>query len=64
MALNSLVNEVSKKMEELRTGNPETYANSSSIQLANFVWTNFMSDAILNEEFAAADMSVLNKKFI
>ena len=50
--------EVSKKMEELRAGNPETYANTSSVQLANFVWTNFMSDAILGEELDAADMSV------
>ena len=38
--------EVSQKMEELRSGNPETYANTSTIQLANFVWTNFLSDAI------------------
>lgn len=50
--------EVSKKMEELRAGNPETYANTSSVQLANFVWTNFMSDAILGEELDAADMGV------
>ena len=50
--------EVSKKMEELRAGNPETYANTSSVQLANFVWTNFTSDAILGEELDAADMSV------
>ena len=50
--------EMSQKIEELRTGNPESYANSSSIQLANFVWNSFMSDAILNEELAASGMSV------
>ena len=50
--------EMSQKIEELRTGNPESYANSTSIQLANFVWNSFMSDAILNEELAASGMSV------
>ena len=54
--------EVTKKMEELRAGNPETYANTSSIQLANFVWTNFMSDAILGQELDAADMSVSDQE--
>lgn len=50
--------EVSQKMEELRSGNPETYANTSTIQLANFVWTNFLSDAILGQELDASDMNV------
>lgn len=51
-------NDMNQKIEELRTGNPESYANSSSIQLANFVWNSFISDAILNEELAASGMSV------
>ena len=54
--------EVSKKMEELRAGNPETYANTSSVQLANFVWTNFMSDAILGQELEASDMNVSDQE--
>ena len=48
-------NDMNQKIEELRTGNPESYANSSSIQLANFVWNSFISDAILNEELAALE---------
>ena len=54
--------EVSKKMEELRAGNPETYANTSSVQLANFVWNSFLSDAILGAELDASDMSVTEKE--
>jgi parvulin-like peptidyl-prolyl isomerase len=45
-------------MEELRAGNPEQYANTSSIQLANFVWNNIVTEELLSAELSAAGMSV------
>ena len=45
-------------MEELRSGNPEQYANTSSIQLANFVWNNIVTEELLSAELGAAGMSV------
>ena len=39
--------ELSQKMEELRAGNPEQYANTSSVQLANFVWNAIVTDEVL-----------------
>jgi len=50
--------ELSQKMEELRAGNPEQYANTSSVQLANFVWNSILSDEILSAELEAAGMTV------
>jgi parvulin-like peptidyl-prolyl isomerase len=45
-------------MEELRAGNPEQYANTSSIQLANFVWNNIVTEELLSAELSAAGMTV------
>jgi len=50
--------ELSQGMEELRSGNPEQYANTSSIQLANFVWNNIVTEELLSAELGAAGMSV------
>ena len=50
--------ELSQGMEELRAGNPEQYANTSSIQLANFVWNNIVTEELLAAELNAAGMSV------
>jgi len=50
--------ELSQGMEELRSGNPEQYANTSSIQLANFVWNNIVTEELLSAELSAAGMSV------
>jgi peptidyl-prolyl cis-trans isomerase D len=50
--------ELSQGMEELRAGNPEQYANTSSIQLANFVWNNIVTEELLSAELSAAGMSV------
>lgn len=50
--------ELSQGMEELRSGNPEQYANTSSIQLANFVWNNIVTEELLSTELGAAGMSV------
>ena len=50
--------ELSQGMEELRAGNPEQYANTSSIQLANFVWNNIVTEELLAAELSAAGMSV------
>ena len=50
--------ELSQGMEELRSGNPEQYANTSSIQLANFVWNNIITEELLSAELGAAGMSV------
>ena len=50
--------ELSQKMEELRAGNPEQYANTSSVQLANFVWNAIVTDEVLAAELEAAGMSV------
>ncbi|MBL6867165.1 MAG: SurA N-terminal domain-containing protein [Cryomorphaceae bacterium] len=50
--------ELSQGMEELRAGNPEQYANTTSIQLANFVWNNIVTEELLSAELSAAGMSV------
>jgi len=50
--------ELSQGMEELRAGNPEQYANTSSIQLANFVWNNIVTEELLSAELSAAGMTV------
>ena len=50
--------ELSQGMEELRAGNPEQYANTTSIQLANFVWNNIVTEELLSAELRAAGMSV------
>ncbi len=50
--------ELSQGMEELRAGNPEQYASTSSIQLANFVWNNIVTEELLSAELSAAGMSV------
>jgi len=50
--------ELSQKMEELRAGNPEQYANTSSVQLANFVWIAIVTDEVLAAELEAAGMTV------
>jgi parvulin-like peptidyl-prolyl isomerase len=50
--------ELSQKMEELRAGNPDQYSNSSSIQLANFVWNAILSDEVLSTELEASGMTV------
>ena len=49
---------LSQGMEELRAGNPEQYANTTSIQLANFVWNNIVTEELLSAELSAAGMSV------
>ena len=50
--------ELSQGIEELRAGNPEQYANTTSIQLANFVWNNIVTEELLSAELSAAGMSV------
>ena len=50
--------ELSQGMEELRAGNPEQYANTTSSQLANFVWNNIVTEELLSAELSAAGMSV------
>lgn len=50
--------ELSQGMEELRTGNPQQYGNTSSLQLSNFVWNTIVTDEILTAELDASDMSV------
>ena len=50
--------ELSQGMEGLRAGNPEQYANTTSIQLANFVWNNIVTEELLSAELSAAGMSV------
>ena len=50
--------ELSQGIEELRAGNPEQYANTSSIQLANFVWNNIVTEELLSAELSAAGMTV------
>ena len=50
--------ELSQGMEELCAGNPEQYANTTSIQLANFVWNNIVTEELLSAELSAAGMSV------
>ena len=50
--------ELSQGMEELRAGNPEQYANTTSTQLANFVWNNIVTEELLSAELSAAGMSV------
>lgn len=54
--------ELSEGMEELRTGNPEQYANSSSIQLANFVWNSLVTDKILDEELDGSDLTITEEE--
>src|SRR5210317_1893434 len=54
--------ELNQKMEELRAGNPQQYANTSNIQLANFVWNAMVSDEILSEELASSGMTVSDEE--
>ena len=54
--------ELNQKMEELRAGNPQQYANTSNIQLANFVWNAMVSDEILSEELASSGMMVSDEE--
>ena len=54
--------ELSQKMEELRAGNPEQYANTSRVQLANFVWNAIVTDEVLAAELEAAGMSVSSEE--
>jgi parvulin-like peptidyl-prolyl isomerase len=50
--------ELSEGMDELKSANPEQYANMTSVQLASFVWNTIVTDEVLAAELEASGMSV------
>ena len=50
--------ELSEGMDELKSANPEQYANLTSVQLADFVWNTIVTNEVLEAELKASGMEV------